>query len=87
MPRLRTFALLVLLVVTAIGVVLTRHASRSQFTHLQQLEAGRDQLNIEWGRLQLEQATWAEANRIEQHARSTLGLVEKPPEQVVVIVR
>jgi cell division protein FtsL len=34
----------------------------------------RDELNFEFGRLQLEQATWAEANRIEQVATQRLGL-------------
>ena len=38
------------------------------------LEKERDELNIEFGRLQLEQATWAESNRIDQVARDRLGM-------------
>ena len=35
--------------------------------------SARDELNIEFGRLQLEQATWAESNRIDQVARDAAG--------------
>ena len=87
MRQLRVLSLLLALVATALGVVLTRHASRNHFTSLQALEVRRDELNVEWGRLQLEQATWAEASRIEQAARNSLGLVDKQPEQVMVIVQ
>jgi cell division protein FtsL len=31
-------------------------------------------LNIDFGRLQLEQATWAESNRVDQVARTKLGM-------------
>jgi hypothetical protein len=37
-------------------------------------ERERDELNIDFGRLQLEQATWAESNRIDQVARERLGM-------------
>ena len=76
-----------LLVATAFGVVWSRHQSRKVFVELQRLEYQRDELNVEWGRLQLEQATWAEAGRVEQLARGELGLVAKDPGQVMVIVR
>ena len=76
-----------LLVATALGVVWSRHQSRKVFVELQRLEYQRDELNVEWGRLQLEQATWAEAGRVEQLARGELGLVAKNPGQVMVIVR
>jgi cell division protein FtsL len=84
---LGTLVLGLLVVVTALGVVWSRHQSRTVFVDLQALEHERDELSVEWGRLQLEQATWAEAGRIEQLARGELGLVTKNPDQVVVIVR
>ena len=85
--NLGTLLLGLLVVVTALGVVWSRHQSRKVFVDLQAQEQQRDELSVEWGRLQLEQATWAEAGRIEQLARGELGLVAKNPEQVVVIVR
>ena len=60
---------------SAIAVVHARHESRRTFVELTRLEAERDELNIEFGRLQLEQATWAETNRIEQIAATQLGMV------------
>ena len=45
------------------------------------------ELNIEFGRLQLEQATWAESNRVDQVARSRLGMVFPRTEDIVVLRR
>ncbi len=72
---------------TALGVVWTRHESRVLFVELEGLNATRDELNIEWGRLQLEQATWAEASRIERLAREELDMRTPAQDEVVVIVR
>lgn len=84
---LRSFALAVLalgVVLSAIGVVYARHRHRLAFIQLSALERARDELNIEFGRLQLEQATWAETNRIDQIARSQLGM--KFPEGADIVV-
>lgn len=61
-------------VISGIGVVYARHEHRQLFVQLSRAEQARDALNIEFGRLQLEQATWAESTRIEQLARERLGL-------------
>jgi hypothetical protein len=50
-----------------------RHRHRQLFVELTRLERARDELNIEFGRLQLEQATWAESNRVDQVARDAPG--------------
>ena len=75
--KLSTLILLVLLaavVVSALAVVHGRHRHRQLFVELSELEKQRDELNIEFGRMQLEQATWADPNRIEQIARGQLGM-------------
>ena len=80
-------ALLVLAnVASAIGVVFARHEHRQLFIQLTALEKARDELNIEFGRLQLEQATWAESNRIDQVARTRLGM-KFPETSDIVVVR
>jgi cell division protein FtsL len=80
-------ALLVLAnVASAIGVVFARHEHRQLFIQLTALEKARDELNIEFGRLQLEQATWAESNRIDQVAREKLGM-KFPESSDIVVVR
>ncbi|MFK7955803.1 MAG: cell division protein FtsL [Lysobacterales bacterium] len=83
---MKRFFWLAVLVLSALAVVATRHDSRSHFSQLQELQQQSDELSVEWGRLQLEQATWAEGHRIEQQARGQLGLVSKNPEDVVVIM-
>lgn len=80
-------ALLVADLVSAIGVVWTRHESRVLFVELTRLQNTRDELNVDFGRLELEQATWAEPSRIEQMARSQLGMMNPPPADVELIQR
>jgi cell division protein FtsL len=81
------FVLIVAVVASAIGVVYARHQSRELFNELTRLERERDELEIEFGRLQLEQATWADTKRIEQVARADLGMVFPEPAQSRVIRR
>ena len=66
--------LAVMLISTAVSVVFARHESRKLFVSLQQLERERDDLNIEWGRLQLEQGAWSSHGRIERIAREKLEM-------------
>ncbi len=80
-------ALVIACVVTAIGVVEARHQHRQLFVQLSKLTHARDELNVDFGRLQLEQATWAENNRIEQIARGKLGMVSPGVTETVVIKR
>lgn len=72
-------------VLSAIGIVFARHEHRQEFIELTRLEKARDELNIEFGRLQLEQATWAESNRIDQVARVRLGMVFPETRDIVVV--
>jgi cell division protein FtsL len=87
----RVAAVMILLLATvvgsAIGVVHAIQQSRVLFVELTKLGSERDDLNFEFGRLQLEQATWAENNRIEQIARGRLGMVSPNPAENVVIRR
>jgi cell division protein FtsL len=78
--------LLAVLVVTSLGVVYAKHQSRKLFVNLQALQDERDQLNIEWGRLLLEQSTWATPTRVEAMARQRLGM-RVPSSDKLVIVR
>lgn len=81
--------LLVMLVlmnlISAIGVVHARHRHREQFFALTRLEKARDELNIEFSRLQLEQATFAESNRVDKIARERLGMKTPEPGDIAVV--
>ena len=47
----------------------------------------RDELNIEWGQLQIEQSTWSTHARIEQVATEDLALVRPEATEIYVIER
>jgi cell division protein FtsL len=74
-------------IASAIGVVQVRHEGRQRYIDLRALNAERDELDIEYGRLQLEQATWAEMSRVERIARDDLGLVRPDPREITVVRR
>ncbi len=74
--------LLFAVVASALGVVWTRHESRVLFVQLTQLQNQRDDLNIEYGRLELEQATYAEPRRVDDEARQKLGMVDPRPQDI-----
>jgi len=76
MKRTLLVILSIAVLVSAIEVVVSQHEARRLFVQIQELEAERDDLNEEWGRLQLEQSTWATDDRIESLARSELRMRE-----------
>jgi cell division protein FtsL len=70
---------------SAVEVVIARHETRKFFVEIQALERDRDNLNEEWGRLQLEQSTWATDVRIESVSKTELGMVEPETRAVMLI--
>ncbi|WP_243042597.1 cell division protein FtsL [Dyella sedimenti] len=72
---------------SAIAVVWTRHESRVLFVELTRLQNVRDELNIEYGKLELEQATWAEPRRVDDEARQKLGMVNPKPQDIQLVRR
>ncbi|MCW8854473.1 MAG: cell division protein FtsL [Gammaproteobacteria bacterium] len=79
--------LLLMVMGSAIGVVYTKHESRKLFVELQQLNREIDELNIDWGRLQLEQSAWSSHGRIEKMARKRLNMELPAADKVVYIKR
>lgn len=88
-PRNFAFGLLVLAVMAcALGVVYQRHHHRQLFIELSRLESQRDELNVEYGRLQLELATLTATDRIEQMAIERLGMrLAQPEDQRLVVLQ
>ncbi|MFW5451166.1 MAG: cell division protein FtsL [Methylophagaceae bacterium] len=70
---------------TAIAVIYTKHSGRVEFVALQKLEQQRDRLNEEWGRLLLEQSTWAGQGRVERQAYVRLNMIVPTSNMIVVI--
>jgi cell division protein FtsL len=84
MKALLHYGLYVAIFLSALQVVIARHETRGLFVELQKLERTGDELNEEWGRLQLEQSTWAINDRIETFARTKLDM--KIPEHSSVVL-
>ena len=70
---------------SAIMLVYSKHQSRKLFVELQGIKHQVNELNTEWGQLQLEQSAWSGHGRIEQIARERLSMVMPNAEEVVFI--
>lgn len=77
--------LAVLVLVSALGVVYAKHQNRKLYAELAQLQKQRDAMEVEWGRLQLEQSTWATHGRIEKIARQKLNMRNVDYDKVVIV--
>lgn len=61
--------LLILVIACALGVVTSQHKARKLFVELQFEKERAQQMEVEWGKLQLEQSTLAMPARVEKLAR------------------
>lgn len=68
--------LLLIAIICALSVVTTQHKGRKLFIELEKEKKIEKQFNVEWGRLQLEQATWAAHSRVETVASSRLEMIQ-----------
>jgi cell division protein FtsL len=86
-PFLLIFVFAGVCVLSSIALVYTKHESRKLFVELEELTHERDELNIEWGQLQIEQSTWATHARIERVATDDLALARPDSSEIYVIER
>jgi len=85
-PPVKTLAVLIVLaMVSAFCVIYAKHQSRKLFVELQALHKSRDDMDIEWGQLQLEQSTLATHSSVEGTASAKLGMVIPGASQVVIL--
>ncbi len=73
MMRLQ-WALLMAVVLCALAVINSQHQARKAFVAWQQAQMQQRQLEEEWGRLQLEQSTWAMHARVGKIATEQLQM-------------
>jgi len=66
------------------AVVYSKFVWRAEFVELQQLEKTRDKLNEEWGKLLLEQSTWASPARVQRQARTRLKMIVPTADMTVI---
>ncbi len=70
---------------SAAAVVYVKHEARTLFVELEKLSTQRDNLNIEWGRLQLEQSAWSAHGFVEQVANRQLHMTIPSATEVKII--
>jgi cell division protein FtsL len=83
--KLLTVVAAILLLVSSIAVIWSKHQSRATFVELQRLQAERDRLDIEWGQLKIQQSYSATPGRVEQVAFSDLKMVTPRPTEVRIV--
>lgn len=66
--------LLLAVIISALGVVTSQHKARKLFVELQKEKDQAQQMEVEWGQLQLEQSTWAMPVRVEKVAAAKLQM-------------
>jgi cell division protein FtsL len=70
---------------SAAGAIWCKHRSREMFIQLEALNARRDNLDIEWGQLQLEQSAWSTHAFVERVASARLHMAMPPPKEIEII--
>ncbi len=70
---------------SAAAAIYLKHRSREMFVELERLETRRDNLDIEWGQLQLEQSAWSNNAFVERVANAKLHMAMPPPKEIEII--
>ncbi len=70
---------------SAVGVVYMKDLNRRLFIQSQGLQQAKQQYNIEWGKLLLEESAWSTQARVQHLATQNLNMV-MPPRQSIVLV-
>ena len=77
--------LIVAVLGSGVGVVYTQHVNRRLFIESQKLQAERDDLEVEWELLQLEQSTLVTDAVVEAVARTRLNMLTPDPGTILYI--
>jgi cell division protein FtsL len=70
---------------SAAGVIYMKHRARALFIDLQTLNRERDELETEWGQLQLEQSAWSTHGFVERVANAKLAMDIPAPADVKIV--
>jgi cell division protein FtsL len=79
------FVLLAALIACALGLVTSQHQARKLYVELQKEQDLANQINVEWGQLQLEASTWATHARVEKIAVQSLGMRVPPASRIQLV--
>jgi cell division protein FtsL len=71
--------------VSSAGAIYSKYRARELFVELERLNTGRDELDAEWGRLQLEQSAWSAHGFVEQVANRQLKMTLPSATEVKIV--
>ena len=77
--------LALILLLSSIAVIASKHQSRTLFIEIQKQERILDQYDIKWGQLQLELMTLTEENRVAISAQEQLNLVMPERKNIIYL--
>jgi len=85
-PRMVTIMVLLLFVlVSGVSVVYTTFKSRALLNQLQQLKTQRNELQVQWGQLLIEQSTFSLESRVERKATEELAMTVPKISEIVMV--
>ena len=70
---------------SAAAAIWCKHRSRELFVELERQDARRDNLDVEWGQLQLEQSAWSTHAFVERVASTKLRMAMPEPQDIQVV--
>ncbi|MDR1228112.1 MAG: cell division protein FtsL [Azoarcus sp.] len=77
--------LIVLAAASALGVIASQHETRKLHNAFEHEQNRARSLDVEWGRLQIEQSSLADHRRVEEIAREKLDMSPPRPGQIVAL--
>ena len=72
---------------SAAGAIWAKHRSRELFIELERLNVARDNLEVEWGQLQLEQSAWSTYAYVERIADAKLHMRIPASREIETVAR
>lgn len=84
--NLISIGLVLAVLVSAVLAFVIKHDSQQAFVEQRKLEVARDALEQDWGRLLIEQSTWANPAWVGKEARQRLNMKLPDMTQVEVII-
>ena len=70
---------------SAAAAIYCKHRTRELFVELERMSGRRDNLEIEWGQLQLEQSAWSSNAFVERVASTKLHMAMPPPKDIEIV--
>lgn len=72
-------------VFSALSLVYVRHQNRVKFVQLRDLEAQRDELEIDWRELLIESRAVSKHHRVDKDAHAILGMNVPDPGNIIIV--